>query len=230
MIVFSRKQNESLIINDDIIVTVVDIRGDKVRLGVEAPKEIAVHRHEVYEAIRRNVRPLPPPAVAPTTNMRSERFPSAKRLTIADLEDRPPIAQSNAGPAPTATAGSGVTITSEVRSGRVPRWVHYLWSTLMPQETTEVSQPPAHASPVDEPQVPAQQMTAFEARMQKYDEQFAKIASQLDSMERRLASAAPKKANRSRPAKRKTSSSKTTKKVKRKKKPTKKKKKSRRRT
>lgn len=50
----SRKKNESIIINDDITITVVEIRGDKVRLGVEAPKEIPVHRNEVYEAIRRN--------------------------------------------------------------------------------------------------------------------------------------------------------------------------------
>ena len=54
MLVLSRKKNESIIINDDITIVVVEIRGDKVRLGVEAPKEIPVHRNEVYEAIRRN--------------------------------------------------------------------------------------------------------------------------------------------------------------------------------
>ncbi len=52
MLVLSRKKNESIIINDDIILTVVEIRGDKVRLGIEAPKEVTVHRQEVYEAIR----------------------------------------------------------------------------------------------------------------------------------------------------------------------------------
>jgi carbon storage regulator len=45
--------NESIIINDDITIVVVEIRGDKVRLGVEAPKEIPVHRKEVYEAMCR---------------------------------------------------------------------------------------------------------------------------------------------------------------------------------
>ncbi len=55
MLVLSRKKNESIIINDDITIVVVEIRGDKVRLGIEAPKEIPVHRNEVYEAIRRNV-------------------------------------------------------------------------------------------------------------------------------------------------------------------------------
>lgn len=54
MLVLSRKKNESIIINDDITVTIVEIRGDKVRLGVEAPKEVPVHRNEVHEAIRRN--------------------------------------------------------------------------------------------------------------------------------------------------------------------------------
>jgi carbon storage regulator len=51
MLVLSRKKNESVIINNDITVTVVEIRGDKVRLGIVAPKEVSVHRQEVYEAI-----------------------------------------------------------------------------------------------------------------------------------------------------------------------------------
>ena len=54
MLVLSRKKNESIVINDDITIVVVEIRGDKVRLGVEAPKEIPVHRREIYDAIRRN--------------------------------------------------------------------------------------------------------------------------------------------------------------------------------
>src|SRR4249919_3525394 len=54
MLVLSRKKNESIVINNDITIVVVEIRGDKVRLGVEAPKEVPVHRNEVYEAIRRN--------------------------------------------------------------------------------------------------------------------------------------------------------------------------------
>ena len=54
MLVLSRKKNESIVINDDITVVVVEIRGDKVRLGVEAPKEVPVHRREVYDAIKRS--------------------------------------------------------------------------------------------------------------------------------------------------------------------------------
>jgi len=54
MLVLSRKKNESIVIDNDITIVVVEIRGDKVRLGVEAPKEVPVHRREVFDAIRRN--------------------------------------------------------------------------------------------------------------------------------------------------------------------------------
>ena len=53
MLVLSRKKNESIVINDNITIMVVEIFGDKVRLGVEAPKEVPVHRKEVFDAIRR---------------------------------------------------------------------------------------------------------------------------------------------------------------------------------
>lgn len=53
MLVLSRHRDESIIIGDDIVVTVVDIRGDKVRLGIQAPTHIPVHRQEIYEAIQR---------------------------------------------------------------------------------------------------------------------------------------------------------------------------------
>jgi carbon storage regulator len=51
MLVLSRKKNESIVINNDVIITVVEIRGDKVRLGIVAPKDVAVHREEVYQLI-----------------------------------------------------------------------------------------------------------------------------------------------------------------------------------
>ncbi len=53
MLVFSRKKNESIVINDNITIVIVDIRGDKVRLGIEAPKDVPVHRREVLEAMKR---------------------------------------------------------------------------------------------------------------------------------------------------------------------------------
>jgi carbon storage regulator len=56
MLVLSRHRDESIIIGDDVIITVVDIRGDKVRLGIQAPPDVPVHRKEVYEAIQRENR------------------------------------------------------------------------------------------------------------------------------------------------------------------------------
>lgn len=53
MLVLSRQKDESIIIGDNVEITIVDIRGDKVRLGITAPKDIPVHRREVYEAIQR---------------------------------------------------------------------------------------------------------------------------------------------------------------------------------
>lgn len=53
MLVLSRQREERIIIGDNIVIKVVDIRGDKVRIGIEAPNHIPVHRQEVYEAIQR---------------------------------------------------------------------------------------------------------------------------------------------------------------------------------
>ena len=62
MLVLSRKKNESIVINNDIVVTVVEIRGDKVRLGIVAPKEVPVHHQEVFEAIHGKPDPEPTPS------------------------------------------------------------------------------------------------------------------------------------------------------------------------
>lgn len=53
MLVLSRKRNEQIMIGDSIVITVVEVRGDKVRLGIEAPSHVTVHRQEVYDAIQR---------------------------------------------------------------------------------------------------------------------------------------------------------------------------------
>lgn len=52
MLVLSRKKNESIVVDDAIVITVVEIRGDKVRLGIEAPREVPIHRSEVHAAIQ----------------------------------------------------------------------------------------------------------------------------------------------------------------------------------
>ena len=55
MLVLSRKKNESIVINDEITIVVVEVRGDKVRLGITAPKAVLVHRREVYDAIHKTL-------------------------------------------------------------------------------------------------------------------------------------------------------------------------------
>ncbi|NCA11959.1 carbon storage regulator [bacterium] len=80
MLVLSRKKDESIVINNDITIVVVEIRGDKVRLGVEAPREVPVHRREVFEAIARG-EPLDASALAP---------PEAAGDAASPAEPRPP--------------------------------------------------------------------------------------------------------------------------------------------
>jgi carbon storage regulator len=78
MLVLSRKKDESIVINNDITIVVVEIRGDKVRLGVEAPKEVPVHRREVFEAIVHG-EPVDMPAVsAPSQAASEEAAPAAE--------------------------------------------------------------------------------------------------------------------------------------------------------
>jgi carbon storage regulator len=53
MLVLTRKKNETIVIGENIVVMVIEVRGDRVRLGIDAPKEVSVYRHELYEAIKR---------------------------------------------------------------------------------------------------------------------------------------------------------------------------------
>jgi carbon storage regulator len=59
MLVLSRKRDERIVIGDNIVITVIEVRGDKVRLGIDAPNDVPVHRQEVMDAIRRNAQLLP---------------------------------------------------------------------------------------------------------------------------------------------------------------------------
>lgn len=74
MLVLNRHRDESIIIGDDIVITVVDIRGDKVRLGINAPIEMPVHRQEVYEAIQRENRRV---SQEPSPTARGESPPTS---------------------------------------------------------------------------------------------------------------------------------------------------------
>jgi carbon storage regulator len=70
MLVLSRQRDETIMIGDDIEITVVDIRGEKVRLGINAPAHIPVHRKEVYEAIKREKQSSDPGRVESLANRR----------------------------------------------------------------------------------------------------------------------------------------------------------------
>jgi carbon storage regulator len=87
MLVLSRKKDESIVINNDITIVVVEIRGDKVRLGVEAPKEVPVHRQEVFDAIARG------------DDVRGDDVSSAESslLGLSDVDER--LAEPPPGPA-----------------------------------------------------------------------------------------------------------------------------------
>ena len=64
MLVLSRKRDERIVIGDNIVITVVEVRGDKVRLGIDAPSEVPVHRQEILDAMRRSPEPSKSPPSA----------------------------------------------------------------------------------------------------------------------------------------------------------------------
>lgn len=104
MWVLSRKKNEQLVIGDDIIVTVVEIRGDKVRLGIEHPIGASVHRQEIYDAIRRSDMPAeatsasppePPPAHFPPPQPdKLDQFAAALQARLSVAVDRDLVVQA----------------------------------------------------------------------------------------------------------------------------------------
>ncbi|MFY9255895.1 MAG: carbon storage regulator CsrA [Fuerstiella sp.] len=55
MLVLSRQRDQTIIIGDSIRITIVEVRGDKVRIGIDAPKDVTVHRQEIYDAIKREI-------------------------------------------------------------------------------------------------------------------------------------------------------------------------------
>lgn len=95
MLVLSRQRDETIMIGDDIEITVVDIRGDKVRLGINAPTRIAVHRKEVYEAIK-------------AENQR------ASQISGADLSTLSPITPLTPGPQRTRQRMNGIAPAGKI--------------------------------------------------------------------------------------------------------------------
>jgi carbon storage regulator len=87
MLVLSRQRDESIMIGDNIVVTIVDIRGDKVRLGINAPSEIPVHRQEVYEAIQRE-------------NMRAAQLQPGDTRDLGKFAGRGPAGPARPGESP----------------------------------------------------------------------------------------------------------------------------------
>lgn len=136
MLVLSRQRDETIMIGDEVEVTVVDIRGDKVRLGITAPKEITVHRKEVYEAIKRENRAA--------AQVRPEDLSSAG---ISPRQPGPRLASGAAGPGPASEAGKFDPDKPMVR----PTIRAHMPQAIRPQKPERPGprppQPPQHSQP-----------------------------------------------------------------------------------
>lgn len=134
MLVLSRQRDETIMIGDEIEITVVDIRGDKVRLGINAPTRIAVHRKEVYEAIRRE----------------NEQAARIDRADLASLAPAAEVAGSSnglsPGPAKSATRAIAARVpgsdASPARELKLAQSVH-----LTRESARQVVAPPTAAAP-----------------------------------------------------------------------------------
>ena len=133
MLVLSRKKDECIVINNDITIVVVEIRGDKVRLGVEAPKEVPVHRREVFEAIARGEHAV---GEAPRTSVPATDANSVSAACAVETSTVPPM--SSAG-------GSVVSGTKALPSTPVPRDSATESSLANTPRGTAHSPPPADA-------------------------------------------------------------------------------------
>lgn len=89
MLVLSRQRDESIMIGDDVEITIVDVRGDKVRLGITAPKSIPVHRREIYDAIQREKAEAKKAEEQPQKPARRQPEKSAQQQTEKDPQEQP---------------------------------------------------------------------------------------------------------------------------------------------
>jgi carbon storage regulator len=100
MLVLSRQKDETIMIGDDVEITVVDIRGDKVRLGIKAPPHIPVHRKEVYEAIKRENRAASQVSPDDLKSLATSRGNSTERVSPPASNNTPEIGASTPLPEP----------------------------------------------------------------------------------------------------------------------------------
>ena len=150
MLVLSRKKNESIIINDHITVTVVEIRGDKVRLGIDAPKDVTVHRREVYEAIQNQLKDRPVETRAACRHPgRRPRLIRTRSLLHADQRFRAPSGQRTnsriQGPlsGQPRTVTSGPSTTTSRLTNSAPRGPHVGFQLGVSGQRLAPSAPPA---------------------------------------------------------------------------------------
>jgi carbon storage regulator len=112
MLVLSRYRDESIYIGDNVVITVVDIRGDRVRIGIQAPPDVSVHRQEIYDAITREKHGIQNPEQPDQTSI-ANPIPQNTQKYTAPLEKKIEARKSkglpvNINPA-TVSFGSGIT-------------------------------------------------------------------------------------------------------------------------
>ena len=138
MLVLSRQRDESIIIGDDIVVTIVDVRGDKVKLGIDAPQDVSVHRREVYEAIRRENQHAARLRPDEARGISRGPLPDRREFPRGAPRDRSARA-ARAFPAGAFVAGKTIVPTAPTRPGR--------WGVFPPQSAITPSR--AIFRPVD---------------------------------------------------------------------------------
>ena len=89
MLVLSRQRDESIMIGDDVEIIIVDVRGDKVRLGITAPKSIPVHRREIYDAIQREKNDKKEPEKQPEKESKASKQEKTEKQQEQDTPQQP---------------------------------------------------------------------------------------------------------------------------------------------